>query len=188
MTGKVLVLTALQDELGGPFPFGTVDVVFTGVGKINAAIAATEAIQKLRPSMVVNYGTAGKIAPALNGLIEVARVIQRDMITEPLAPRGTTPYSSLPFILTSGHGNATCGTGDSFVTSADPWLTANGIDLVDMELFAIAHACQRHSLPWRAFKFITDDANDFSAQEWTANVASGEHLFWDALKAILPLQ
>lgn len=188
MTGKVLILTALQDELGGPYPFGNVDVVFTGVGKINAAVAATEAIQKLHPSMVVNYGTAGKITPSLNGLIEIARVIQRDMITEPLAPRGTTPYSPLPVTFTSGHGSATCGTGDSFVTSTDPWLTTHGIDLVDMELFAIAHVCQRHSIPWRAFKFITDDANDFSAQEWTANVASGEHLFWDALKAILSPQ
>jgi adenosylhomocysteine nucleosidase len=188
MTCKVLILAALQDELGGPFPFGNVDVVFSGVGKINAAVAASEAIQRLRPSMVVNYGTAGKISPSLNGLIEIASVVQRDMITEPLAPRGTTPYSTLPVILKSGHGSATCGTGDSFVTTADPWLAENGIDLVDMELFAIAHVCQRHDVPWRAFKFITDDANDFSAQEWTANVASGEHLFWHALKAILPPQ
>ena len=40
-------------------------------------------------------------------------------------------------------------------------------------------------VPWRAFKFITDDANDFAAHEWTANVASGETLFWNALKAIV---
>ena len=50
-----------------------------------------------------------------------------------------------------------------------------------MELFAIAQVCQRHSLPWRAFKFITDDANDLAHQDWVANVKDGESLFWDAL-------
>lgn len=188
MSGQVLVLTALQDELGGPPPSGNIDIVFTGVGKINAAIAASEAIQRLRPRLVINYGTAGKIRPTLHGLVEISAVVQRDMTAEPLAPRGTTPYSTMPPMLTSGQEGAVCGTGDSFVTSTDPWLVANGIDLVDMELFAIAHVCRRYSVPWRAFKFITDDANDFSAREWTANVASGEHLFWDVLKSIVPAQ
>jgi adenosylhomocysteine nucleosidase len=50
-----------------------------------------------------------------------------------------------------------------------------------MELFAIARVCAQFGVPWRAFKFITDDANDFAHEHWTANVANGEDLFWDAL-------
>jgi adenosylhomocysteine nucleosidase len=50
-----------------------------------------------------------------------------------------------------------------------------------MELFAIAHVCQRHSIPWRAFKFITDDLNFLAAEHWNANVAEGQDLFWGAL-------
>ena len=106
------------------------------------------------------------------------------MIAEPLAPRGTTPYSPELDRFSSGHSGVICGTGDSFVTSADPWLDANSVDLVDMELFGIAFVCARAKLPWRAFKFITDDANDFAADHWTENVANGEDLFWDALKKI----
>lgn len=185
MSGKVLVLAALTDELSSTNAPHGVEVIYTGVGKVNAATVTTQAILQTRPALVVNYGTAGKIAKGLSGLLEIARVIQRDMITEPLSPRGTTPFSSDPVFLESGFGKTVCGTGDSFVTTTDPWLNENGVHLVDMELYAVAHVCQRLGVPWRAFKFITDDANDFAAHEWTANVASGETLFWNALKAIV---
>jgi adenosylhomocysteine nucleosidase len=132
---------------------------------------------------VINYGTAGRINEALSGLVEVAHVVQRDMMAMPLVPRGRTPYSSNLDRLSSGFGDVTCGTGDSFVTSPDPWLTENNIDVVDMELFAIAHVCQRHSIPWRSFKFITGDATDF-AGDHTADIAEGQDLFWDALKKL----
>jgi adenosylhomocysteine nucleosidase len=53
-----------------------------------------------------------------------------------------------------------------------------------MELFAIAQVALRNTIPWRAFKFITDDANDFAHEHWTANVANGQDLFWDAMKSV----
>jgi adenosylhomocysteine nucleosidase len=184
MTGKILVLTAIDDELDKARAPEGVEVIYTGVGKVNAASAATLALLVLRPSFVINYGTAGKITEKLSGLVEVAHVVQRDMMAMPLVPRGQTPFSSGLDRLSSGHGDVTCGTGDSFVTASDPWLNENGVDIVDMELFAIAHVCERHTIPWRAFKFITDDANDFAAEHWTANVADGQTLFWDAMKKL----
>jgi adenosylhomocysteine nucleosidase len=185
MITKILVLTALGAELDTARAPAGVDVVFTGVGKINTTIAAVLAIQTRKPSLVINYGTAGKITESLRGLVEVAHVIQRDMNAEPLAPRGTTPYAPELDRLSSGHGDVICGTGDSFVTSSDPWLTANRVDVVDMELFALASVCRHQGIPWRAFKFITDDANDFAHEHWTANVADGQQLFWDAVKHLL---
>lgn len=184
MTGKILVLTAIDDELSKTRAPEGVEVIYTGVGKVNAASAATLALLVLRPALVINYGTAGKINEALHGLVEVSDVVQRDMMAMPLAPRGRTPFSADLDRLTSGHGTVTCGTGDSFVTTTDPWLNENNIDIVDMELFAIAQVCQRHTLPWRAFKFITDDANDLAHQDWTANVRDGEGLFWEAMNQL----
>jgi len=183
MTGRILVLTAIDDELDKARAPAGVEVIYSGVGKVNAASAATLALLVLRPARVINYGTAGRINEALSGLVEVAHVVQRDMMAMPLVPRGRTPYSSNLDRLSSGFGDVTCGTGDSFVTSPDPWLTENNIDVVDMELFAIAHVCQRHSIPWRSFKFITDDATDF-AGDHTADIAEGQDLFWDALKKL----
>ena len=184
MSDKILVLTAISDELDKARAPAGVEVIYTGVGKINTASATTLALQALQPTLVVNYGTAGKITKSLRGLVEVSAVVQRDMMAMPLAPRGRTPFSADLDRLLSGYGSVVCGTGDSFVTSLDPWLTENNIDIVDMELFAIAHVCHRQGVPWRAFKFITDDANDFAAEHWTANVADGQDLFWDAMREL----
>ena len=182
MSGGILVLTAVDAELDpARAPVGF-DVVFTGVGKINTTIATLLALQRHKPRLVVNYGTAGKINSPLHGLYEIAHVIQRDMMAMPLAPRGRTPFSPQLDRLSSGHDGVICGTGDSFVTATDPWLVENNVDLVDMELFAIAQVCSHQNVSWRAFKFITDDANDFAAEHWTANVADGQTLFWDAVK------
>ena len=185
MSEGILVLTALDSELDVARAPNGFRVVFTGVGKINTTIATLQAIAADRPRLIVNYGTAGKLNTALNGLVEVSDVIQRDMNAEPLAPRGTTPYAPELDRLTSGRAGVICGTGDSFVTATDPWLVANKVDVVDMELFAIAQVALRHTISWRAFKFITDDANDFAHEHWTANVANGQDLFWDAMKGVI---
>ncbi|MDQ8727258.1 5'-methylthioadenosine nucleosidase [Bradyrhizobium sp. LHD-71] len=185
MTGRVLVLAALRNELSPARAPKGVDVIYTGVGKVNAASITTGALLASRPSLVVNYGTAGGIAEGLHGLLEVARVIQRDMVAEPIAPRGVTPFSDDPLALETGFGTITCGTGDSFVTAGDPWLAANGVHVVDMELFAIAHVCHKHAVDWRAFKFISDFADSNAADHWQENVAKGEALFWEKLREIL---
>ena len=181
MTTKILILTALASELNAAAAPDGVTVIYTGVGKINAAASATAAVLQYRPQLIVNFGTAGKINHAVHGLLEIADVIQRDMLALPLAPRGVTPLSDEPSSYASGHGNARCGTGDSFVTASDDWLVQQGVDVVDMELFAIAHTCQRYGVPWRAFKFITDAADEDAADHWNDNVHRGADLFWQQL-------
>jgi len=184
MSGKILVLTAVDDELDKARAPDGIEVIYTGVGKINTASATTLAVLALRPRLVVNYGTAGKITKSLQGLVEVAHVVQRDMMAMPLAPRGRTPFSPDLDRLSSGHGTVVCGTGDSFVTAADAWLNENGVDVVDMELFAMAQVCHRHGLPWRSFKFITDGADDDAADHWNQNIADGQQLFWDIMRIV----
>jgi adenosylhomocysteine nucleosidase len=184
----VLVVTALRTELDAERAADGVEVVFAGVGKVNAALATAEALRSQRRALVINYGTCGKISKSLHGLVEISRVHQRDMMAMPLAPRGVTPCSEdgiEDHILESGRVGWVCGTGDSFVTSDDPWLTENKVDVVDMELFAIASACKRFGVPWRAFKYVTDSADDAAHDEWNTNCASGANLFWDRLNAML---
>jgi len=182
---NLLIVTALPSELDGARAPKGARMIYTGIGKIKTAVATGEAIASSRPDLIINYGTAGKINKSINGLVSVSHVLQRDMSTVPLAPRGVTPLSSDAPVLKSGVAGVTCGTGDSFVTAADPWLVENGVDIVDMELFAMAFVCERHGVTWRSFKFITDDANDFAADHWTANVMNGEELFWAALEETL---
>lgn len=183
MLHKILIITALKDELPNSALMSE-SVVFCGVGKLNACTSTLLAIQDHKPDLILNFGTVGRINQSLGGLIEIKYVIQRDMITEPLAPRGTTPFSTEPNVFSSEFGTYKCGTGDSFVTNHDLWLIENQVDVVDMELFGIAKIANQFGIPWRSFKYITDDANHESGTSWQSHVNQGEVLFLEALKNI----
>lgn len=185
---RVLILTALPHELNAADAPPGIEVVYCGVGKVNAALVATQAILERRPQLVINFGTTGKVDPGHDGLLEIAAVIQRDMLAMPLAPRGVTPLmpaDEQPPRLESGYPGVVCGTGDSFVTASDAWLLEQKVDLVDMELFAIARVCRHFGVPWRAFKFITDGADDDAAGDWESKVHLGAELFWGHLPQVL---
>lgn len=182
---SVLIITALASELKQAELPDDVTVVYSGVGKINAAVATLQAIQTHKPGLIINFGTAGKINAALDGLLEIGRVIQRDMTAEPLAPRGHTPFGSRPYEYLSPTGQYVCGTGDSFVTAHDPWLVNHHVDVVDMELFAIAAVAHQLGIPWRSFKYITDAANDDAGDHWQDRVSHGHDLFLEALSQLI---
>ena len=186
----IVIMVALESELSRqPTPPGT-SLVHSGVGKVNAAIATAMAIVRHQPSMLVNFGTAGAIGTAgvtgtaARGLVEVGSVIQRDMVAVPLAPRGVTPFDHSSPQITNGREGLRCATGDSFVNQEDPWLVEQKVDLVDMELFAIAHAANRFGVPWRAFKFVTDAANRDAAEEWRERVGDGELMFLEVVRSL----
>ena len=184
MKTDLLIITALESELKrAALPAG-VEIVYSGIGKINAALASTKAVDQFSPRKIINFGTAGKINPQLEGLLEIGKVIQRDMMAEPLAPRGQTPFCDRPQEYLSS-GKYVCGSGDSFVTSADTWLVAQRVDVVDMELFAIAYVANRYQIPWHSFKYITDDANESSGNDWQQKVNHGQELFVEKLKQLL---
>jgi adenosylhomocysteine nucleosidase len=181
---ELLIITALESELKRESLPRGVEIVYCGVGKINAAMTSIKAIQQYSPKRILNFGTAGKIKPELQGLLEIGKVIQRDMDAEPLAPRGITPFCPRPQEYLST-GKFLCGSGDSFVTATDPWLHSQGVDLVDMELYAIAAIAHEHHIPWQSFKYITDDANESSGEDWQAKVHNGQDLFLRQLQEIL---
>jgi adenosylhomocysteine nucleosidase len=185
MKTQLLIITALESELDkSALPEG-VDIVYSGVGKINATAVSFRAIQEFQPKRIVNFGTVGRINPSLQGLLEIGKVIQRDMMTASLAPRGKTPYCPKPSHYLSLGGNHICGTGDSFVTDHDPWLVSQGVDVVDMELFAIANMAHQFNIPWQSFKYVTDDANTDAVNKWSHHVNHGQDLYLEKLKELL---
>ena len=184
MNTNLLIITALESELKRESLPAGVEIVYSGIGKINATLTTIKAIHQYSPRRILNFGTAGKVNPDLHGLLSIGKVIQRDMLTEPLAPRGKTPFCTRPHEYLS-NGKFICGSGDSFVTAHDSWLHSQGIDVVDMELFAIAASAHEHQIPWDAYKYITDDANEQSGNDWQEKVNHGEDLFLQELKQLL---
>jgi len=58
------------------------------------------------------------------------------------------------------------------VTSKDYWLIENGIDLVDMELFAVAKVAEHYGVQWRAIKFASDLADENAAESWNNSLSN----------------
>lgn len=172
----VALAVALPQELAAAAALG-VPYTYTGVGKVQAAIAVADLIHLHQPRLVLNFGSVGRVRPGPHGLLEVARVLQRDMLAEPLAPRGSTPFHEGPHALTSGWPGVVCATGDSFVTGPDAWFGTQGVDVVDMELFAIAAVCRSKGVAWRSIKFVSDEANAESGRDWATTLRAGEQLF-----------
>ena len=167
---RYLVLAALESE------FFTVEksikkIHYTGIGKINSSRVTTELILQEKPDLILNVGTAGCLKPELLGCVfGVKDVIERDMNAEPLAPRGEVPLSGQLNICTSDFGTLRCATGDSFVTKMDPWLLRREVELVDMELFAVAKIAEHYGAKWRSIKFASDLADENAAETWNFNL------------------
>ena len=181
---KLLIATALPQELDHAPLAHDIPVIFTGIGKLNAAIALVDAIERYQPTTVINFGTAGRLSSRIIGLVEVADVLQRDMDAEPLAPRGMTPFDDTPMLMASGFAGVRCATGDSFMRAPEPWLQDQRVDIVDMELFALALVCHRRNIAWRSFKYITDDTDENAGRDWMERIHHGRDLFLGKLDEI----
>ena len=135
-----LVVMALPLEAQDVFERAGIPVLYTGVGKVNAAMTLTRALAGYRQAgrsvpRVVNFGTAGSRRFATGTIVACTSFHQRDMDVSVLgfAP-GNTPYEEIPAVLQfptpfSLLPCAACGTGDSFETG-EPAAT---FDVVDME-------------------------------------------------------
>lgn len=179
---KYAILVALPEELKG-----VDNVIYTGVGKVNATITACNVINDVRPDMIINYGTAGTVNRKYSGLVEVDTILQRDMIAEPQAPRGVTPFeqdeTAGAVMLDSGT-NVTLGTGDSFVQEPDNWFDYASVDIVDMEAYGIAKACKKRKIKFLCYKWVSDFADENAMENWTKNVNAGQQAFVNKLEEI----
>ena len=75
----VFILSALEQETEN-----IEGIIHTGLGKVNAAIKATEIILNYKPKSIINYGTCGSINKNLSGLICCTQFIQHDIDCSPL--------------------------------------------------------------------------------------------------------
>src|SRR4051794_22464571 len=124
---KPLIVMALPQESAGRLEGAGAEVLYTGVGKVNAAGALARRLAELRcagasPSGVINLGTAGSRGLARHSLVACNRFAQRDMDVRGRGlPRGVTPFDSVPPVLEfpavfTQLLQLTCSTADSFAT------------------------------------------------------------------------
>ena len=175
----ILIVSALEVETQGQLD--DLDVLYTGVGKVNATMALVGRLTDYnyaKPDLVINYGTAGSRKIKKKTLVDCTKFVQRDMDVTGLGfLRGETPFEQdPPVIIQPQHidfnpigRNATCGTGDCFVEDKSQYYG----EVVDMEAYALAKVCYNYGVPFISFKYITDGADEQAHEDWEANLANG---------------
>ena len=191
----ILIVSALEVETQDQL--NDYEVVYTGVGKVNATYELTSYFAKCElydgdyPKLVINYGTAGSRKIKKKTLVDCTKFIQRDMDVTGLGfMKGETPFESdPPFVIQTQHQvfnpinrNATCGTGDNFAEDKSQYYG----EVVDMEAYALAKVCYNHDIPFISFKYITDGADEQAHEDWEANLADGIVEFKKKVLDLLP--
>lgn len=195
MTKDILIVAALRDETKHHFEERSIPVLYTGIGKVNAAYCLTLELAKSKlqgglPRAVINFGTAGSPVFKTHELVECTRFVQRDMDLSPLGfARGVTPFEDTPAMLEvpkrlRNLPTGICGTGDSFENGAG---VMHG-DVFDMEAYALAKVCHLEGLPFLSVKYITDGCDHNAHNDWNENLhraaASFAEVFSDVAAAL----
>jgi adenosylhomocysteine nucleosidase len=179
---KPLIVMALPQESRGLLEQAGAVILYTGVGKVNAAAALARRLAEMRCTgagqpQVVNLGTAGSRTVAPHTLVACNRFAQRDMDASAmgLAP-GVTPFDATPPVIEfpivfTELPQLLCSTADSFVTDEVAG------DVVDMEAFALARVCVAENARFACAKYITDGADSDSATHWEASLDNAARAF-----------
>ncbi|HEY0686493.1 MAG TPA: 5'-nucleosidase [Steroidobacter sp.] len=173
-----LLVMALPLESQGLFERANIPVLYTGIGKVNAAYALTRRLVAYAHAgapapQVVNFGTVGSRVHPTGTVLECHAFVQRDMdVTGLGVPLGVTPFEEdIPARLEfpprfDELPRGVCGSGDSFVMVQG----AMECDVVDMEAYALAKVCWMERVPFTAVKYVTDGADHAAGQDWHSNL------------------
>ena len=176
---KIGVLVALEAELDIQhlLQMGIEAVGVIGVGKVNAAIGTMDFLQKHpKLDLIINMGTAGSVDKTVGEVLRCTHFVQRDF---ELPFDGFEHFNTeqdfaeellgqFPRLTNYKH---TCSTGDNFV-HLDHHHEAIAIkaDCIEMEAYAIAKVCKHFGKPFLALKYVSDNTNSDSKEDWTESL------------------
>ena len=182
---NIVLFVALETELPANIIPENVEIYYTGVGKVNAAIKATSvlSVKDQKNTLVINYGSAGSKILNKNHLYRCTEFEQADMDARPLVENiGETPYDELIYeniskliVFDKNDDEYLCSTADKFQENPSAIL-------VDMEAYSIAKVCKIFGFDFVAYKFVSDDG---SSDEWKDNHKIGTDLFLRKLNEII---
>jgi len=177
---KTLVVCGLEQETQSQL--NEYEVLYTGVGKVNATYKLTQKFGKFGSyipyDLIINYGTAGSRELPVGELVDCTKFIQRDMDCTGFGiQKGQTPFEDTEIVLDSNSEfnpigkHYVCGTGDNFVDNIEDEIEY--IDVFDMEAYALAKVCSYYGVSFISFKYITDNADEHSVGDWNDNLGKG---------------
>lgn len=184
MKAKPLIVMALESEGQGKIEKLGYEVLYCGVGKVNAAYHLTKKLSQGRYPYVLNLGSAGSFKFKTGSLVACNEFVQRDMDATGIGfAIGETPFDANSIIVSfppmfKDLPNGICGSGDSFLQGESPVKC----DVVDMEAYALAKICRNENIPFASVKYITDGADGNAHNDWPTNLANAAAEFVKLLK------
>lgn len=173
----------------------TVVALFSGVCKVNAAIATQILIDCFGVTAVINSGTAGAIDEKLNIFDTVIATeccyhdVSQDILTEFHPWMKTVFFESSASLLEQsknavsrlGLHNVYCGrmvTGEAFIMDygREKIIREYSPLSVDMETASIAHACYVNGIPFLSIRCITDTAEHSGSEQFEKNCAKASEI------------
>lgn len=158
-------------------------VVYSGIGKVNAAITATDLCLSGNFNKIINIGSCGSTVHPIGTILKAGKVFQ-DIDATPLVKEfGATPFdlSDECLISIDKSSDITCLTTDTFFDQTKKggvapalWHHFMSADIIDMECFAIARACQLVGVDFECWKWVSD--NGLGA-DWETNKDIGFKTF-----------
>ena len=198
---KAGLIVAMTSEYEALHRAGVSGVVRSGIGKADAARAATELILQDRPDCIINSGCAGGIAPGLRmfDIVVGAQTAYHDV----WCGEGSLPgqvqglpqrFDADPALLRAALALQTARplrsglicSGDQFLTTPEDDARVLGIypDALacDMESAAIAQVCRHYGVPFLSFRLISDvhtsrEETESSYQDFWKQIADSSFSF-----------
>ncbi|SFP16994.1 5'-methylthioadenosine/S-adenosylhomocysteine nucleosidase [Salibacterium halotolerans] len=183
-----------EEESGGTRFFSGnmygADVVLiqSGIGKVNAAAATALVLEKYKPDMVINTGSAGGFNPELNvgDLVVSTEVRYNDVDATvfgyeygqvPRMPAGYSAEAKLVEETLKAASRENIPVRDGLILSGDSFMSSDSkIDFLketfhepqcaEMEAGAIAHVCFRFDVPFVVIRALSDVAGNDAKQSY----------------------
>jgi adenosylhomocysteine nucleosidase len=181
---KKVFIVAVPDEVDIQGKILEYPVIFSGVGKINATMAAMSALH-LGYNEIINIGSCGSLKLPVGKIAKVGQVFQ-DIDATPLDEYGSTPFdANSKQIILDTNSDISCFTTDYFydnnqLSKYSPYYLEmiEKCSIFDMECFAIAKICKRYNVKFSSYKWISDSGDH---SHWKENCKIG----FEKVKVIL---
>lgn len=182
--------------------FAGKDIAITcsGIGKVNAAMAAMMLVDHYDVQMLLVVGTAGKLTDIDADCFQIVEAVQGDYgasrhdhfahYSAGAWPIGEEHIEAFRAKVTPDIGlpKVRIITSDAFIENPDLGRRlhdALGGDIIDMETAAVAQAAARMDMPWAAIKATSDNADGASSGDFQSNLKRAAKRAADATEKMI---
>jgi adenosylhomocysteine nucleosidase len=154
---NILLVFALESEAGKEFE--SFNKLFVGVGKIKATYHLVKAIQKSKPDLIINLGTAGSTVFDRGTIVNCNRFIQRDMDVRALGNL-RRHFLMNQFFWNMELKQAISRTGSGFGDQFEMEHINPEYNVIDMEAFALAKVAEQEKIDFLCLKYFLKEQTE----------------------------